>query len=38
MLAALAGGDRAALVRLCGNHLAPSRQAYLRAQAAFLTV
>lgn len=36
MLAALETGDRGALVRLCGNHLAPSRQAYLRAQAAFL--
>lgn len=37
MLAALASGDREGLTRLCGNHLAPSRQAYLRAQAAFLS-
>ncbi|EFH12708.1 GntR family transcriptional regulator [Teichococcus cervicalis] len=36
MLAALAGADRDALLRLCEAHLVPSRQAYLRAQAAFL--
>lgn len=36
MLAALEAGDRAALVRLCGDHLLPSKQAYLRAQGSFL--
>ncbi|MCQ4158947.1 GntR family transcriptional regulator [Roseomonas sp. GC11] len=36
MLAALASGDREALLRLCEAHLVPSRRAYLRAQAAFL--
>ncbi|MXP65772.1 GntR family transcriptional regulator [Roseomonas sp. M0104] len=36
MLAALESGDRAALVRLCGEHLLPSKEAYLRAQGPFL--
>ena len=31
ILAALAQGDRAALVRLCRRHLSPSRDAYLRS-------
>ncbi len=31
MIRALERGDRAALVTLCRNHLAPSREAYLRA-------
>jgi len=36
MLAALESGDRDTLVRLCGEHLLPSKEAYLRAQGAFL--
>ena len=36
MLVALESGDRDALVHLCGEHLLPSKEAYLRAQGAFL--
>lgn len=32
MIEALRGGDRAALVRLCVDHIKPSRDAYLRSQ------